>query len=919
MSILTQDTARMFLANSSPTDKYNFFLKGTSLERLSADYKLIREYISNTSAMLKAKKSALPDMVDDVARLRKKWNDMEKAQRVEQEITEMNAQLVWAKIKQVEKKIEFESARVSTFQKKIDKATPEVQQYTLKLKDLEHAESKFKQEFAQIRMETGPITDKSQKAHAKLREMRTDNVRFDEQLQEIQTQVQFHSRNKEDLLKRIAAEEQRLKTDQVAVRQQKASEIKLLQAQKQNREESRSELLKKRDALTTKGNELYESTRQAEPKLRDLQSQISQSRGKIQQMLNQQQNRIRAFGENMPDLVRRIDELHKQRRWEGFKPIGPIGLHVKLNNHGQNYEQLIDSLLGATLDGMIVETTRDQDMLQQLARQCKIRNLNVFKVNRSRLDYSNGEPSRQFLTTLRAIEVDEPIALSTLIINHRIEQQVIVETRSEGDRITDPKNGGFPQNVSNVFSKDGFSVGSRGGGLASRPIFMRRGTPRLSSQLDRYIAEERQHETKICQEYKGLEAMFQEMKREEENTHRDIHNLRMLIAKVEGELNTIDSHIEDIRQVLNALDETNIQSLEDALRQEESKIDLYAKQQNSMREQLKRNQEDISKLGEHSAELNRALDELSNRKSMCERELDTIQTQKGMLLTNLKHYQESVAKNTADKKKVEEEVAEMKQRFQARLAEVEMNYGQRIEVDKTPEEIQRRLTELHATLKQKEKEHGSREKVWNELDTKQKQLEEASHEVRSASKVMKELNMSLKTRLYSYEEFKKYISIRSMRIFASLIKKRGFEGQLTLDHKNHELFIKVKVNPQESNSRAADEPKVQKNEDPRGLSGGEKSYATVCLLLSLWESMASPFRALDEFDVFMDAVNRRLAMKLMVDNARDTDTHSQYILITPQNMSNVPGIGGRDIRVSRLGDPERGQTRLNFPNASQRT
>ncbi len=71
------------------------------------------------------------------------------------------------------------------------------------------------------------------------------------------------------------------------------------------------------------------------------------------------------------------------------------------------------------------------------------------------------------------------------------------------------------------------------------------------------------------------------------------------------------------------------------------------------------------------------------------------------------------------------------------------------------------------------------------------------------------------------------------------------------------------------------------------LSGGEKSYTQVCLLLALWDFTSSPICCTDEFDVFMDACvelfprdrrkiypssprpNRRIAMQMMVKYLND--------------------------------------------------
>ena len=51
--------------------------------------------------------------------------------------------------------------------------------------------------------------------------------------------------------------------------------------------------------------------------------------------------------------------------------------------------------------------------------------------------------------------------------------------------------------------------------------------------------------------------------------------------------------------------------------------------------------------------------------------------------------------------------------------------------------------------------------------------------------------------------------------------------------------------------------------------------------LALGAHTQSPFRAMDEFDVFMDAINRRVAMENLFGNSLE-HPELQFIFLTPQ-------------------------------------
>ena len=70
-------------------------------------------------------------------------------------------------------------------------------------------------------------------------------------------------------------------------------------------------------------------------------------------------------------------------------------------------------------------------------------------------------------------------------------------------------------------------------------------------------------------------------------------------------------------------------------------------------------------------------------------------------------------------------------------------------------------------------------------------------------------------------------------------------GEVHIDHDTGKLVIKVKM-----------EGAKTAHQDLKTLSGGERSFITICFLLALGKQLQAKFHCLDEFDVFMDSISQ---------------------------------------------------------------
>lgn len=105
MNVLTQDMARQFLNNSTPSEKYKFFMKGTQLEHLDGDYLIVENNLETIDQDLWKKTEDVKVFKERAEKARHLLSLSEKQDRLRERIDHLRDMIAWSQVEEQEREL----------------------------------------------------------------------------------------------------------------------------------------------------------------------------------------------------------------------------------------------------------------------------------------------------------------------------------------------------------------------------------------------------------------------------------------------------------------------------------------------------------------------------------------------------------------------------------------------------------------------------------------------------------------------------------------------------------------------------------------------------------------------------------------------------------------------------------------------
>ncbi|CAE6468016.1 unnamed protein product [Rhizoctonia solani] len=878
--VLTQDTSRQFLASSKPKDKYQFFLNGTSLTQLSDEYETILESLKKTETILQSKQTVVPDLKRQFTEAQSKYREAQAAQQQSRRVEDLDKEMAWAHMKRKKIQMEVLVTDHETAKKNVEKAQSHVDGAKKELQKAEDEINSVNQE-EEEGDNAGSLEDRRRKIREDMKSKKDRLREAKSQMSEMNNALQQCNSAIKELTDKINIEESKLQDDRRGLREKLNLDMERVMKQSKTEESNLSECQANIKNLSQLIQTKQAERREISASREKIREAISSVQHNIKRLEDSQRNVINRFGSNLQHALVDID----RHTWKGQKPLGPLGQYVELKDG--RWAELMRIYLGNLMASFAVTDARDREPLSRILQNHGNAQPNIIVAEVDLFDYSRGEPPADVLTPLRILTVKHEWVIRLMINSAFVERTCLTRTRAEAQQLLDTVQG-----VNVVLSADLMrSQKYPDGGFFTSGMRKLRSEDRANwyftaTGSDEQIRVEKEKLASLEEEHRSIEPRINEIDTEGKAMTAKIRELQKSESNIRAKVFKLKDELARLNEQAEEEAPASVQGLQEARKEEEERKQSILDQFKAVAEREAVLNSELKPLVQKLDDIRKQTEQTERRNIENKRKLEPLLERRLMAVKKVEHYQKKLEDAMKDLDEAAQAEAIVVTEYDEWLREA-LTISQPIETDRTPESIEAETEIIKKALRDRERRHGqSIEEIAQEVQSTQEALDKTRQELKSIKSFNKGLQLAMNLRLDTWHIF-------------HYLGQRGYRGSIDFDHKSHTLDLRVITD--EANPHA-------KDKDPKALSGGEKSFSTICLLMSLWEALGCPIRCLDEFDVFMDQVNRHIAMQTMVSTAKASDK-KQYIIITPLDVSSNIAAG---VRIHKMADPERGQTQLPY-------
>jgi len=889
-AILDQDTSKSFLHNSTPKIKYEFFQKATQLETMKFYLLNIERNGSELKEKLDRKESLRPAMLKKHKQLQEELNMATDWVNKKQKLKLIREKLQWSYVAEDEKALVKIEQEIAKCKETLEKADAKKAYYLKEKSMLDSNRQGVDTTIESLSKEIAAFQDDIKELEKKKNSTNKEHQKHSNTLKVNDTTLKALNNRKAKFEENLRGVKENQDEEIRQAQLKKDKQIAALEKQINEKEERLNQVKTELEKLVSVQETALRQAKEAEQRQNNCKREIEDIQKNLSNFTKQLQNRSLAFGQDTEVIIKALGANF--RKFEKT-PIGPIGLRLSIPD--PKWVKGCETCIGGLLQTYLVHSSADEKEFFNLLKEKRIdtSRIRVIRQPFRTEQYNPVQLPDGSVSVLSKINSDHPHILNILMDHAGAERCALVETKQEAMDLlgnSNPRRNIYASvcDISGML----YSLTNAGGIIADpkntdRPTIL----ADTQSQIHKYTERLKEKEKEIL----AFKMELSKLMPKAQEAQNEVTKNKKLLATL---ARAVDDYNDEIRSIQNEplpADQTESKkSWESSIEDINKDINATLAERKKIEEMIKESRKGLEPVEEEIAELRKKLDEKFKEVQENEAQMQKVGTYAEKLKVKQVQVNDAIANVT---NVLEAKKAELKEKTEAKDLKIKalVDEGkERVELEKneTPSYLLAQSNQLQKQLEEQSKNQRELTVIYPEYTASKQKLFDLDEQLTIYKSIHERSINSLVKRKELYMKLLHDLSRRLKARFRHNLNQKGFQGSLQIDHTAKTLELNVVPNNKSLQT------------DTSQLSGGERSFSTVSLLMAMWEVMENSLCAMDEFDVFMDMSSRQKSIDMLVEMAVAVENKKrQFIFISPQSMSGVPS--NNAIQLIVVADPQR--------------